>query len=168
MVKAEAGRGRGVKVIAAGSALELVGDVLSIVQAIHGDMSRLSCGERKAEFFRKALIAGLSPDSPVWRPCQGDVTSVVASGDAAELLARAFEGGGSMTAIDLTRGQCAALADYLKERVEVCHQGYDLIELLVLAQRALRSAAKPTVGVPLCDVPKSSTPERGGYGEHCA
>lgn len=93
MVKAEAGRGRGVKVIAAGSALEMVWDVLSIVQAIRGDMSRLSCGERKAEFFRKALIAGLSPDSPVWRPCQGDVTSVVASGDAAELLARAFEGG---------------------------------------------------------------------------
>lgn len=93
MVKAETGRGRGVKVIAAGSALEMVGDVLRIVQAIHGDMSRLSYGERKAEFFRKALIAGLSPDSPVWRPCQGDVTSVVASGNAAEALARAFEGG---------------------------------------------------------------------------
>ena len=30
MIKAEAGRGRGVKVIAAGSALEMVGDVLSI------------------------------------------------------------------------------------------------------------------------------------------
>ena len=72
-----------------------------------------------------------------------------------------------MTAIDLTRDQCAALADYLKERVEVCHQGYDLIELLVLAQRALRNAAKPTVRVPLCDVPKSSTPEGGGYGERC-
>lgn len=45
-----------------------------------------------------------------------------------------------MTAIDLTRGQCAALADYLKERVELCHQGYDLIELLVLARRALAAA----------------------------
>lgn len=109
MVKAEVGSGRGVKVTAFGSALEMVGDVLNIVQAIHGDMSRLSYGERKAEFFRKALIAGLSPDSPVWRPCQGDVTSVVASGDAAELLARAFEGG-SMLEIDLTRDQCAALA----------------------------------------------------------
>lgn len=92
MVKAEAERGRGVEVIAAGSALGVVVEVLGIVQAIHGEMSHLSCGERKAEFFRKALIAGLSPDSPVWRPCQGDVTSVVASGDAAELLARAFEG----------------------------------------------------------------------------
>lgn len=66
-----------------------------------------------------------------------------------------------MTAIDLTRDQCAALADYLKKRVEVCHQGYDLIELLVLAQRALRNAAKPTVRVPLCDVPNSGTPEGG-------
>lgn len=91
MVKAEVGEGRSVKVIAFGSALELVGDVLNIVQTIHSDMSRLSHGERKAEFFHKALIAGLSPDSPVWRPCQGDVTSVVASGDAADALARAFE-----------------------------------------------------------------------------
>ena len=82
------------KVIAAGSALEMVGDVLNIIQAIHGDMSRLSHGERKAEFFRKAVVAGLSPDSPVWRPCQGDVTSIVASGDTAEALARAFEKGG--------------------------------------------------------------------------
>lgn len=74
-----------------------------------------------------------------------------------------------MTAIDLTHDQCAALADYLKKRVEVCHQGYDQIELLVLAQRALRNAAK-AVGDSLkelpnviaCDVPKSGTPERGG------
>lgn len=72
-----------------------------------------------------------------------------------------LKGGRSVTAIDLTRDQCAALADYLKERVELCHQGYDLIELLVLAQRALRNAAKPTVRVPLCDVPKSGTPEGG-------
>ncbi len=66
-----------------------------------------------------------------------------------------------MTAIDLTRDQCAALADYLKKRVEVCHQGYDLIELLVLAQRALRSAGKPIGPALVCDVPKSSTPEGG-------
>lgn len=73
-----------------------------------------------------------------------------------------------MTAIDLTHDQCAALADYLKKRVEVCHQGYDLIELLVLAQRALRNAAKPVIHAPLCDVPKSGTPEGGGYGERRA
>lgn len=73
-----------------------------------------------------------------------------------------LKGGGSMTAIDLTCDQCAALADYLKERVEVCHQGYDLIELLVLAQRALRNAAKPIGPALVCDVPKSGTPEGGG------
>ncbi len=66
-----------------------------------------------------------------------------------------------MTAIDLTRDQCAALADYLKKRVEVCHQGYDLIELLVLAQRALRSAGNPIGPALVCDVPKSGTPEGG-------
>lgn len=81
-----------------------------------------------------------------------------------------------MTEIDLTRDQCAALADYLKKRVEVCHQGYDLIELLVLAQRALRSAGKGIVDIGLKGAPgaegrnepKSGTPEEGGYGERCA
>lgn len=79
-----------------------------------------------------------------------------------------LRGGSSVTAIDLTRDQCAALADYLKERVELCHQGYDLTELLVLAQRALRNASKPIGPALVCDVPKSGTPEGGGYGERCA
>lgn len=82
-----------------------------------------------------------------------------------------------MTAIDLTRDQCAALADYLKERMEQClHQGYDLIELLVLVQRALRNAGKGIVDIGLKGAPgaegrnepKSGTPEGGGYGERCA
>lgn len=93
MIKAEVGRGRGVSVVAAGSVQDMVLDVLVIIQSIHSDMSRLSYGELKAEFFRKAVVAGLSPDSPIWRPCQGDVTSIVSSGDAAEALARAFERG---------------------------------------------------------------------------
>lgn len=68
-----------------------------------------------------------------------------------------------MTAIDLTRDQCAALANFLRRTVDRgMDSGYDEIELLVLAQRALRNADKPTVRVPLCDVPKSSTPEGGG------
>lgn len=66
-----------------------------------------------------------------------------------------------MIAIDLTRDQCAALADYLKDRVELCHQGYDLIELLVLAQRALRNASNPIGPALVCDVPKSGMPEGG-------
>lgn len=94
MVKAEAGRERGVSVVAVGSVQDMVSDVLVIIQAIHSDISRLSFGELKAEFFREAVVAGLSLDSPVWRPCRGDVTSVVAQGDAAEALARAFEKGG--------------------------------------------------------------------------
>ena len=75
-----------------------------------------------------------------------------------------------MTAIDLTRDQCAALADYLRQLVNRgMADGYDDIELLVLAQRALRNAAK-AVGDSLkelpnviaCDVPKSGTLEGGG------
>lgn len=81
-----------------------------------------------------------------------------------------------MTAIDLTRDQCAALANFLRRAVDRgMDSGYDEIELLVLAQRALRNAAK-AVGDSLkelpnviaCDVPKSGTPEGGGYGERCA
>lgn len=75
-----------------------------------------------------------------------------------------------MTEIDLTRNQCAALANFLRRTVDRgMNSGYDEIELLVLAQRALRNAAK-AVGDSLkelpnviaCDVPKSGTPEGGG------
>lgn len=46
-----------------------------------------------------------------------------------------------MTAIDLTRDQCAALANFLRRTVDRgMDSGYDEIELLVLAQRALRNA----------------------------
>ena len=77
-----------------------------------------------------------------------------------------------MTAIDLTRDQCAALAGYLRHCVpNGCVPGsFDIIELLVLAQRALRNASKGIVDIGLkgapgaegCNKPKSSTPEGGG------
>lgn len=83
-----------------------------------------------------------------------------------------------MTAIDLTRDQCAALADYLKRCVPggIPPRSYDEIELLVLAQRALRSASEGIVDIGLrgapgaegCNEPKSGAPEGGGYGERCA
>ena len=74
-----------------------------------------------------------------------------------------------MTAIDLTRDQCAALANFLRRTVDRgIDSGYDEIELLVLAQRALRNAAeavgdspKELSNVIACDVPKSGTPEGG-------
>ena len=67
-----------------------------------------------------------------------------------------------MTAIDLTRDQCAALANFLRRTVDRgMDSGYDEIELLVLAQRALRNASKPIGPALVCDVPKSGTPEGG-------
>ena len=93
MIKAETGRGRGVKVIAAGSALEMVGDVLNIIQAIYCSMLKLHGGEQQAEMFRCQLAIGLRPGSPVWRPIQGEDATIVAQGGAAEALARAFERG---------------------------------------------------------------------------
>ena len=82
-----------------------------------------------------------------------------------------------MTAIDLTHDQCAALANFLLRTVDRgMDSGYDEIELLVLAQRALRSASKGIVDIGLKGAPgaegrnepKSGTPEGGGYGERCA
>ena len=76
-----------------------------------------------------------------------------------------------MTAIDLTRDQCAALADFLRRTVDRgMDSGYDEIELLVLAQRALRSASEGIVDIGLrgtpgaegCNEPKSGAPEGGG------
>lgn len=80
-----------------------------------------------------------------------------------------LRGGSSVTTIDLTRDQCAALANFLRQTVDRgMDSGYDEIELLVLAQRALRNASKPIGPALVCDVPKSGTPEGGGYGERCA
>lgn len=68
-----------------------------------------------------------------------------------------------MTEIDLTRDQCAALANFLRRTVDRgMDSGYDEIELLVLAQRALRNASKPIGPALVCDVPKSGAPEGGG------
>lgn len=76
-----------------------------------------------------------------------------------------------MTAIDLTRDQCAALANFLRRTVDRgMDSGYDEIELLVLAQRALRNASKGIVDIGLKGAPgaegrnepKSGTPEGGG------
>lgn len=76
-----------------------------------------------------------------------------------------------MTAIDLTHDQCAALANFLLRTVDRgMDSGYDEIELLVLAQRALRSASKGIVDIGLKGAPgaegrnepKSGTPEGGG------
>lgn len=51
-----------------------------------------------------------------------------------------------MTAIDLTRDQCAALANFLRRTVDRgMDSGYDEVELLVLAQRALRKAVMAEV-----------------------
>lgn len=82
-----------------------------------------------------------------------------------------LRGGSSVTAIDLTCGQCAALANFLRRTVDRgMDSGYDEIELLVLAQRALRSASKGIVDIGLKGAPgaegrnepKSGTPEGGG------
>lgn len=62
-----------------------------------------------------------------------------------------MRGGGSMTKVDLTRAQCAELANYLQG---ILNNGmgagsFDKIEMLVLARRALAAAE---------DLPEASVP----------
>lgn len=91
MLKAEVGRECGVRVETAGPCTRIASDVLNIIQAIYCSMLKLHGGEQQAEMFRCQLAIGLSPGSPVWRPIQGEDATIVAQGDAADALARAFE-----------------------------------------------------------------------------
>lgn len=90
-----------------------------------------------------------------------------------------LKGGSSMTAIDLTRDQCAALAGYLRNCVPSGYvpDSFEMIELLVLAHRALQAAAIAEDGLPVVRIPTKEEleqlcprqlPEGGGYGEHYA
>lgn len=94
MLEAKVGRGYGVRVETTGSCTKIADDVLNVIQAIYCSMLKMHNGERQAEMFRCYLAIGLSPDSPVWRPIQGEDTTIVAQGAAADALARAFEKGG--------------------------------------------------------------------------
>lgn len=53
-----------------------------------------------------------------------------------------LRGGGSMTRVDLTKAQCAELANYLRGILNngVCAGSFDKIEMLVLTHRALAAA----------------------------
>ena len=91
MLRAEVGLECGVRVETTGSCAKIASDVLNIIQAIYCSMLKLHGGEQQAEMFRCQLAIGLSPGSPVWRPIQGEDATIVAQGDAADALARAFE-----------------------------------------------------------------------------
>ena len=69
MLEAKVGREYGVRVETTGSCAKIADDVLNVVQAIYCSMLKMHGGERQAEMFRCYLAIGLSPDSPVWRPC---------------------------------------------------------------------------------------------------
>ena len=151
-----------------GTAIDIAIDAVRAITAIYRSIERRDA--LGAAVFRSSATALIGDSSPVWDTSRvSKCVSVDMVPGADEVIKRVLEGGGSMTEIDLTRDQCAALADFLRRTVDRgMDSGYDEIELLVLAQRALRNAAKPTVRVPLCDVPKSGTPEGGGCGERCA
>lgn len=93
MLNAEVGREFETRVEATGTCTKIAADVLEVVRAIYCSMLKMRNGERQAEMFRCYLVLGLNPDSPVWRPIQGEDATIVAQGAAADALARAFERG---------------------------------------------------------------------------
>lgn len=91
MLRAEVDRECVVRVETTGTCTKIASDVLNIIQSIYCSMLKLHGGEQQAEMFRCQLAIGLSPGSPVWRPIQGEDATIVAQGDAADALTRAFE-----------------------------------------------------------------------------
>lgn len=71
-------------------------------------------------------------------------------------------GGGSMTRVDLTKAQCAELANYLRGILNngMCAGNFDKIEMLVLGRRALAAAEElPEVSSVAAHAPAARKPQ---------
>lgn len=131
----------------AGSGLEVAAEICVMVHGLYTQLYHRA-GPAIAKGYKGVMLDVLArEDSPVW-----DVNldknagySFFLEGDAAAAMTervRRSEGGGSMTRVDLTKAQCAELANYLRG---VLNNGmgagsFDKIEMLVLARRALAAA----------------------------
>lgn len=133
----------------AGSGLEVAAEIGMIVHTLYTQLY-YRAGPAIAKGCKEVLRGMLArQDSPVWDVnldknaghsffLEGDVAAAMTE----RLRRRSEEGGGSMTRVDLTKAQCAELANYLRG---VLNNGmgagsFDKIEMLVLARRALAAA----------------------------
>lgn len=129
----------------AGAAHVVAADCCEIISAIY----REAPSPAREVFKSAVLLAVTHKDSPMWSLDSRGNSVALRSVDGelerqiAELRREGgSEGGGSMTRVDLTKAQCAELANYLRG---VLNNGmgagsFDKIEMLVLARRALAAA----------------------------
>lgn len=151
----------------AGSGLEIAAEFGMIVHGLYTQLYHRA-GPAVAKGCKKIMRDMLArEDSPVW-----DVNldksaghSFFLEGDAAAAMTerlRRSEGGGSMTRVDLTKVQCAELANYLRG---ILNNGmgagsFDKIEMLVLARRALAAAEElPEVSSVAAHAPATRKPQ---------
>ena len=131
----------------AGSGLETTAEIGVIVHELYTQLYHRA-GPTLASGCKEVLRDMLArEDSPVWNVdlAKGVGHSFYLEGYAAAAMTerlRRSEGGGSMTRVDLTKAQCAELANYLRG---ILNNGmgagiFDKIEMLVLARRALAAA----------------------------
>lgn len=131
----------------AGSGLEIAAEIGVIVHELYTQLYHRA-GPTLANGCKGVLLDMLAREgSPVWDAnlAKGVGHSFYLDGAAAEAMmerVKRSEGGGSVTRVDLTKAQCADLANYLRG---VLNNGmgagsFDKIEMLVLARRALAAA----------------------------
>ena len=134
-------------VSASGGAPQVAADCCEVIRAIYFEIPV----EMRPLFKECVLLAVNHKDSPMWQSPPPSSERVVIRSEGKELLKQAKdlfggenhpEGGGSMTRVDLTKAQCAELANYLRG---ILNNGmgagsFDKLEMLVLARRALAAA----------------------------
>ncbi len=134
-------------VSASGGAPQVAADCCEVIRAIYFEIPV----ETRPLFKECVLLAVNHKDSPMWQSPPPSSERVVIRSEGKELLKQAKdlfggenrpEGGSSMTRVDLTKAQCAELANYLRG---VLNNGmgagsFDKLEMLVLARRALAAA----------------------------
>lgn len=132
---------------ASGDASQVAADCCEVIRAIYFAIPV----EVRPLFKECVLLAVNHKDSPMRQSPPPSSERVVIRSEGGELLKQAKdlfggeshpEGGGRVTNIDLTKAQCAELANYLRG---VLNNGmgagsFEKIEMLVLARRALAAA----------------------------
>lgn len=140
--------GKKTVVSASGDAPQVAADCCEVIRAIYFEIPV----EVRPLFKECVLLAVNHKDSPMWQSPPPSSERVVIRSEGKEFLKQAKDlfgggnrpegGGGSMTRVDLTKAQCAELANYLRGILNngMCAGNFDRIEMLVLARRALAAA----------------------------
>lgn len=157
--------GREMTIEVDGAVQQVAADCCEVISAIY----RKVPSPTRELFKACVLMAVTHEESPMWRldRREDSVTFCSSKDELARQMAelqhkgRSEGGGSSVTRVDLTKAQCAELANYLRG---VLNNGmgagsFDKIEMLVLARRALMTAEElPEVSVPPIPPPEPANP----------